>query len=380
MSNNAPQSPSPKLTYLGSANSTAQRDRRGILQRLPLGFTIVVIAPTIASAVYYLLVAPPIYVSEARFVVRSQNDRTPNALGIALQSVGMNSSSSDAFMVHAYMKSRDAVQDVAHAVKMDALVPDSERMANEDLFKAFQKRITVGFDSTNGLSTIRVRAFDALSAQRAADTLLDGGERIVNQLNKRSAEQAIQEARQTLTLAEQESLSAREAIARFRNDNRMVDPARMATETGQVVGALMTALAETRAERAQLASQAPNSPLLATMDARIRAIEGQIASERARTTNGPDALAPQVGAYENLEFQRKIAEQALIAARMAYEEAASDARRQKLYLDRVVEPNLADKAMLPRRGLSILLTFLSCLLAYGIGALIWAGVREHRQT
>ncbi|MNX97057.1 hypothetical protein D3C86_1294060 [compost metagenome] len=283
-------------------------------------------------------------------------------------------------MVHAYMKSRDAVRDVARTVKMDALVPHSSPMANEDLFKAFQKRITVGFDSTNGLSTLRVRAFDARSAQRAADSLLDGGERVVNELNKRAAEQAIREAGQTLALAEEESLRARDAIARFRNDNRMVDPARMATETGQVVGALMTALAETRAERSQVASQAPDSPLLATLDARVRAIEGQIASERARTTSGPDALAPQVGAYENLEFQRKIAEQALVAARVSYEEAASDARRQKLYLDRVVEPNLADKAMLPRRGVSVLLTFLSCLLAYGIGTLIWAGVREHRQT
>ncbi|MNS45269.1 Chain length determinant protein [compost metagenome] len=380
MSNNAPQSPPPKLTYLGSADGAGPRDHKGILRRLPLGFAIVVVAPTIAAAIYFLLVAPPIYVSEARFVVRSQNDRTPNALGIALQSVGMSSSSSDAFMVHAYMKSRDAVRDVARTVKMDALVPHSSPMANEDLFKAFQKRITVGFDSTNGLSTLRVRAFDARSAQRAADSLLDGGERVVNELNKRAAEQAIREAGQTLALAEEESLRARDAIARFRNDNRMVDPARMATETGQVVGALMTALAETRAERSQVASQAPDSPLLATLDARVRAIEGQIASERARTTSGPDALAPQVGAYENLEFQRKIAEQALVAARVSYEEAASDARRQKLYLDRVVEPNLADKAMLPRRGVSVLLTFLSCLLAYGIGTLIWAGVREHRQT
>lgn len=380
MSNNAPQSPAPKLTYLGSADGGTPRDGKGILKRLPLGFGFLVVAPTLAAAAYYLLIAPPVYVSEARFVVRSQNDRTPNALGIALQSVGMNSSSSDAFMVHAYMKSRDAVRDVAHSVKMAALVPGSAPMTKEDLFKAFQKQITVGFDSTNGLSTLRVRAFDALSAQRTADALLDGGERVVNELNKRSAEQAIREAKQTLALAEAESLSARDAIASFRNDNRMVDPARMATETGQIVGALMTALAETRAERAQVASQAPDSPLLATLDARARAIAAQIDSERARTTSGPDALGPQVGTYENLEFQRKIAEQALIAARVSYEEAVSDARRQKLYLDRIVEPNLADKAVLPRRGLSILLTFLTCLLTYSIGVLIWAGVREHRQT
>nr|WP_314432902.1 chain-length determining protein [uncultured Brevundimonas sp.] len=327
-----------------------------------------------------MFIAAPVYVSEARFVVRSQSSSSPNALGIALQTVGLSTSSSDAFMVHAYIKSRDAVGDVERHALLRALLPDSEGLSREDIFKKFQKNITIGYDSTNGISTLRVRSPSANTSQMVADTLLDGGEDLVNELNRRSSIQAISEAAETLRLTEAEVLSARTDVNQFRNRNRTIDPARLATESGQVLGALMTASAQARAEREQIASQAPNSPQLAPLDARIRAYQNQIDIERARTVSGPDALAPQVGAYEDLILKREMSEQALVAARASYEKASVDARRQRLYLDRVVDPNLPDMAILPRRGLSILLTFLSALLVYGIGALIWSGVREHRQV
>ena len=44
-----------------------------------------------------------------------------------------------------------------------------------------------------------------------------------------------------------------------------------------------------------------------------------------------------------------------------------------------VEPSLPDKASEPRRWRSILTVLASALLFYGVGWLIWAGIREHRQ-
>ncbi|WP_295188762.1 chain-length determining protein [uncultured Brevundimonas sp.] len=380
MSNRTSGSTNPSVTYLGNGGADHPSRRRDLLKRIPVGFVLIVAIPTLVAAIYFLLFARPIFVSEAKFVVRSQNDRTPNALGVALQSVGLSTSSSDAFMVHAYIKSRNAVTDVSRAVSLVELVPNSSSMPKEDLYKALQKRITVGYDSTNGISTLRVRAYDAEAARASADALLDSGEKVINHLNMRSNAKAVREALQTLSLAEIESAKARSAIANFRSANRTVDPGRIATETSQVIGALMTALAEARAERAQVASQAPESPQLASLDAKVSAIESQISIERDKVVNGPDALTPQINAYEELVLNREISEKALIAARASYEEARADSRRQRLYLERVVEPNLPDKAILPRRALSVLLTFLTCLMLYGIGGLIWAGVREHRQV
>ena len=44
---------------------------------------------------------------------------------------------------------------------------------------------------------------------------------------------------------------------------------------------------------------------------------------------------------------------------------------------RVVEPNLPQKALYPKRWTIVLSAFIGLLLAYGIGWLIMAGVREH---
>jgi capsular polysaccharide transport system permease protein len=48
-------------------------------------------------------------------------------------------------------------------------------------------------------------------------------------------------------------------------------------------------------------------------------------------------------------------------------------------LERVVNPSLPDRPSQPRRLISILVVLATSLLLYGIGWLVLAGVREHRQ-
>ena len=91
------------------------------------------------------------------------------------------------------------------------------------------------------------------------------------------------------------------------------------------------------------------------------------------------SLAPKISTYEDLVLNREFADKQLAAATAALTTAEQEARRQKLYLDRIVNPSLPDEAMEPRRWLSLLTVFASCLLIYGLLWLMWAGVREHRQ-
>ena len=79
------------------------------VSRIPWLFVVIVALPTLVTAIYYLLIAAPRYVSEARFVVRSRSEGQPAALGSVLQSVGQSfgvsfgQSSTDAFEVHELM-------------------------------------------------------------------------------------------------------------------------------------------------------------------------------------------------------------------------------------------------------------------------------------
>jgi capsular polysaccharide transport system permease protein len=146
-----------------------------------------------------------------------------------------------------------------------------------------------------------------------------------------------------------------------------------------MIGDLMTTVARLRAERAQLASEAPNSPQLPLLDARIAAFQRQINIERANMAGAQGSLAPKIGAYEDLVLNREVADKQLAAATAALTTAEQEARRQKLYLDRIVDPSLPDEALEPRRWLALLTVFATCLLIYGVGWLVWAGIREHRQ-
>jgi capsular polysaccharide transport system permease protein len=135
-----------------------------------------------------------------------------------------------------------------------------------------------------------------------------------------------------------------------------------------------------RAERAGLAAQAPQSPQLPVLDQRIAAFVTQMEAERSQIAGQSDSLAPKIGQYERLSLDRDLAVKTLESSVAALESARIEARRQQLYLDRVVSPNLPDKAERPRRLYSILTVFIATMVAFGIASLFIAGLREHRQT
>lgn len=382
-----------KLTYLGPlGGATTEATRRKVSWRkLPWPFLMVVVIPTVLAAIYFLLLASPRYVSEARFVVRSQSHQAPTSLGAALQGVGLSAATTDAFAVHEYAKSRVAVRDLEQRVPLrrmlgrhgtDPLFPYprlGESQSAEALYRAFQRFITVGYDSTNGISTLRVEAFTPSDAQRIANELLNGGERLVNDMNDRAAQQAVSDSERRVREAEVRLAEVQTQLTNFRNNQGLLDPAQTAAAGSQLIATLMTQLAEMRAERAQLMQSTPESPALPILENRIRAFEQQIEAERARMTGDATSLAPQISAYQRLELDLELAGRELTVARTARNEALLESRRQKLYLERIVSPNLADEATEPKRLLSVFVTLLTALLLYGMGWLIWSGVREHRQ-
>jgi capsular polysaccharide transport system permease protein len=77
--------------------------------------------------------------------------------------------------------------------------------------------------------------------------------------------------------------------------------------------------------------------------------------------------------------RRELAARNLASATATLNAARQDARRQQLYLERVVSPGVADKPAEPKRFSAVLAVFGTLLLLYGVGWLIWAGVKEHRQ-
>ena len=363
------------------------------VRRSPL-FIVIVLIPTLAAAIYYLLIAAPLYVSEARFIVRMPGQQAPSTLDSVLMGVGFGSASStstDAYSVHEYITSRDAVRDLEknHDLRAVLARPSIDFIGRfprlfgrgkfEDLYRAYSRFVTVGFNSQTGISTLRVEAFTPQDAANIATALLDGGEGVVNKLNKRAEEDAVEDARLRVKEAEDRVSTSETALTDFRNRERLIDPTRSSMADLDLVGKLEVEIATLRAQRGALAASAPESPQLPELDQQIAAFQAQADGQKAKIAGQSSSLAPMIGEYERLIIDRDFAAKELTTASAEVESARLEMRRQHLYLERVVPPNVPDASRGPKRLLSLAMVLGTCLLIYGSLKLIIAGFREHSQ-
>ena len=91
----------------------------------------------------------------------------------------------------------------------------------------------------------------------------------------------------------------------------------------------------------------------------------------------PTGIASKLGTYENLNVEQEFATQMLTASNTALETARTEAQKQQFYVERVVEPNLPDEPLLPRRLKRILVALAASLGLYLIGWMLVVGILEH---
>ena len=347
--------------------------------------------PTLVAAVYFGAVATDRYVSEARFVIRTAS-KPANVLGglsALLQFAGLSRSQDDAYAVHDFLTSRDALAQLAERVNLREVYdqPKADFVArypsvfygrsNEDLYRYFQRMLTVVVDHGSGLTTIRVEAFQAADAQRVAGTLLDLGEGLVNRLNARMRADALGVATAELARAEDRRVASQLAITAFRDRERVLDPGKNSAMVVELIGQLSTQLSEVGMQIVETEGNSPHSPQLQALHQREAAIERQIGIERARVANAPDGLASMVAEYEQMMLEREFSIRMLEHAVAGLEAARIETRRQQLFLERVVEPGLPDAATQPRRWRNVLVVFGFNAIGLAVLWLIGTGFREH---
>lgn len=383
-----------QLRYIGPLPGTVKPPKsrlKRICQRIPVGMAVVVGVPTLMAVVYWGVIASPRYVSEAHFTVRKTDDARPNSLGLVLQNVGLSAGTSESFAVQDFMLSRDAAEllhkqfDLDKVFKRDGTDflsshPGLLSGANaEGRYKALQRFAKVTYNGTSGITNLSVQAFTPEDAKALNLAMLSAGEKLVNRLNERAERDAVAAAERSVEAATERRTAIQEELTAFRNRERFVDPEITAAESTQLVATLLSSAAVIRAELSEKKRSAPQSPEIPILQGRLDAYDAQITEARAQLVGQAESLVPKLSAYEGLVLQRELADRALMEASASLLTAQQSARRQQLYLDRIVEPNLSDDATQPRRLRSIIIVFLSSMMVYLLGRMLWAGLREHRQ-
>jgi capsular polysaccharide transport system permease protein len=348
-----------------------------------------VIIPTILAIIYYGLIASDVYISESRFVVRSPQRQTQTGLNALLAGTGFSRSQDDTYSVHDFVLSRDALKELDEKLGIRKLFSSKDADfinrfpgldwddSFESFYRYYKKRVGVDYDTVSSITTLNVRAFAAEDAKRINELLLNMGERLVNNLNDRSRQDLIKFATQEVTVAETKAKTAALALSSFRTSQSIFDPDRQSAIQLQGVAKLQEELLATEAQLNQIKRVSPNNPQVASLASRVASLRNTIAAETSKVAGGDTSLTSKSASFERLVLEKGFADKQFASALASLEAARSEAERKQLYLERLVQPNLPDKALEPRRIRSILMVFVVGIIAWGVVSLLVASVKEH---
>jgi capsular polysaccharide transport system permease protein len=347
--------------------------------------------PTLLAAIYFGLIASPIYVSQSSFVIKTPGQKGAPTLSIAnlVQTSGLSAGQEQTKEVISYIRSRTGLKDLQSDI--DVRRDFSRKNADflnrfpgpfksdtfEDLFHYYQSRVGADLDQESGLAVLQVQAFTPRDAYEINGRLLDLSERLVNRLNERAEGRAIAEAQQRVQQAENRVRNARVALSAYRNQADLIDPAKQATGVLEVSNKLISDQAALQSQLSLMMRVAPRNPVIPALKTRILAVGQEIAAQTGRAVGTPQGIASKLSTYEKLNAEQEFATQMLTAANAALEQARTDAQKQQYYLERVVQANQPDEATLPHRLKSILIVFAACLCLYFIGWMLVVGILEH---
>jgi capsular polysaccharide transport system permease protein len=359
---------------------------------LDLGWLFIgaVLVPSLCAVLYFGLLASDVYVSESRFVVRSPEKPATSGLGILLKTAGFANAGDEIYAAQDYVASRDALNalnrkgafrqsygngEVAYLNRFGTLMTGE---TSEDLFEYYQHKIKLDHDSSSSITTLTVRAFNAQDAQRFNEQLLEMAEATVNRLNERGRKDLIRFANAEVEDAKEKARGAALALSAYRNREGVVDPERQAAVQLQMISKLQDELIAARTQLVTLRSFTPQNPQIEVLRTRIQELSREIDGELGKVAGGRKSLSSTAAQYQRLALESQFADRQLAAAMASLAEAQNEARRKQAYVERIVQPNLPDEALEPRRLRGIFATLVLGLIAWGVFSMLLAGVKAHR--
>jgi capsular polysaccharide transport system permease protein len=339
-------------------------------------------------ALYFFVLAAPLYVSETTFTIRGREQTAQPSILSSITGTG-TTASTEAAEVESYVESQQMMnklnakfnlRKLYSRPRLDFLNWMSSNASDEDFQDFYNRMVRIKIDHDTFLVTAEIRSFDAKSAHDIAQALLQYSADYVDHLSHSIRSDTLKAANGELTTAENSVKASRLAMTRYRTSTGLLDPVAVAgAQTGQIT-ALQQQIMQARATMASLGTYStPNAPLMQQNQALINSLEAQIKTLQSKlTSNNSNAMAQRLYEYEGLSVANDYAEKRLVAALAAYDGARSLADQRERFLVRVTEPNTPDDPALPDRLLDFFEAMIIAIAAYGILALSIAGIRDHQ--
>ncbi len=365
------------LTRLSPVRIGTPAIRHARLSPRSLSFAALVVMPIVIAAAYYFAVAADQYIAEFRFTLNTVDPPRFDPLSLFTGSATRSPAASEAQVLVQYMTSRAIVDEVGGSLDLRRLFapPQADWWARlqrpasiEELVRYWQGQVDPSYDPANGTVTVWVRGFARADALRLSQAIVAACEKLVNDLSLRARRDTLGHAEGELVQAESRLKAVLGDIRAFRDREGLIDPARTAEGTGLLATRLRDELVRT-------------APSVKVLKARIRSLEAQrrgLAQEMTDPDSArSDTLSSVLGAYEQLESERKFAEAAHQHALQSLDQARASADRQHVFIASFIPPSLPEESLYPRRWRSLGTVALIALALWGIGGLTVQSVRDH---
>lgn len=373
----APQPMPPQPISEGERAKEILRIQRDIARRrrrraffLFLRLLAFVLIPTALTGYYYYRIATPLYETNTEFVIQKADGSSGSPLGSMLAGAGI-AGNTDSITVQSYLTSRVAMLRLEGDVgfrkylegdQVDPLTRLTPESSSEEAYKSYSTMVKIGFDPSEGIIRMAVKAVDPKLSQNQSLALIGYAEEQVDKLTARLRDDQMKGAQDNYKTTEDKMNAAQQRVLDLQKKLGVLDPT---AESGMVmsrIGTMETELQKKRLELAQLQSNAqPNAARVAGVKGDIARLQTAIDTERAlltETANNKESLAQITGELRIAEADLVTRQEMLATAAAEVEAARINANKQVRYLSLGVSPVPPDVPTWPRAFENTLIAFL----------------------
>ncbi|WP_461832730.1 Wzz/FepE/Etk N-terminal domain-containing protein [Aquifex sp.] len=360
--------------------------------RADLLFFLIVVLPTLFAVLYNLFIATPVYISEARIIVKSlQGGETSLGLSSLLGAIGvMHPSTYGAYLVMNYIKSRDVMfkldkkyhlKNYYSSEEWDILRrfdPLNIDPSYENFYRYYtQKVVSTSFDPNSGIVTLKVRAKDPKYCRNIAEELIKLSEEFVNLINKRASMTALGYYKEKLEEARKKLKEFSEKVKDFLVNTKTVLPEQQVAVLLQTIAQLQAQLIAKQIQLSTIRLVAPQSPLIKTLEMEIKGIKKEIDKLTKQMVGKKGSLATHSVELELLKSELMLLQKEVELNLQAFLSAENQAYLQHLFIETVEKPIEPDAPMEPEKSKNIFVVFSISFALWGVLSLLIAGVKEH---
>jgi|GEM_PF-1112332 len=365
------------------------RRRRGRFVAMMLRLIVFVGLPTGAVGYYLAEIATPMYETESEFVIQtSENPASAGGLGGLLAGTGF-ATSQDSVVVQGYLGSREAYIrlnnefgyaehfqnpeiDVIQRLDMDA--------TRDEAYAYFKRRVTIGYDPTEGIIRMTVVAATPEDSQRFAEALVGYAETRVDGLTQEARGDQLIIAEARYLESEGAMLDAERKVLELQQQRGVLSAEVELSSQMSIISSLELELENAKLELSELLANArPSESRVLVQRQKIARLDMRIAELRGELTQTGDNSV----SLARISGELRVAESALATRHLILQESIAsmegarlEASRQVRFLSLGVAPVAPVEATYPRKVESTILAFLAFMGIYIMASLTMSILRE----